>query len=66
MDLIPASSWEEFEYELQKEKNRIEKMLRILKKEYDEGLISKRSYEELKNKNEERLSEIRQKIGERP
>ncbi|MCX6819230.1 MAG: NEW3 domain-containing protein [Candidatus Aenigmarchaeota archaeon] len=49
--------------ELQKEKGIIEKMLKILKKEYDEGLISKNSYEELKNNNEKRLSEIERKIG---
>ncbi len=49
--------------ELQKEKDSIEKMLKILKREYDEGLISKNSYEELKNKNEKRLYEIEKKIG---
>ena len=51
--------------ELKKEERKIEKMLNILKREYTEGIISKQSYEELKSKNEERLTEIRGKIGER-
>lgn len=52
--------------ELQKEKMKIEKMLNILKKEYNEGLISERSYQELKTKNEKRLSDIENKIGGMP
>jgi hypothetical protein len=49
---------------LEREKEKIEKTLSILEKQYKEGLISKESYEELKTKSEELLSEIERKLKE--
>jgi hypothetical protein len=49
---------------LEREKEKIEKTLSILEKQYREGLISKESYEELKTKSEELLSEIERKLKE--
>jgi hypothetical protein len=49
---------------LEKEKEKIEKMLSILEKQYKEGIISKESYEELKTKNEQVFSEIERKLKE--
>lgn len=65
---IPSSVLEKFVIlpnrtnNLEKEKEKIEKILLLLEKEYREGIISKESYEELKNKNEERLFGIEKKI----
>lgn len=50
--------------ELQKEKNKIEKMLNLIEAEYNKGIISKESYEELKNRNMEKLNDINVKLGE--
>ncbi|MCX6742486.1 MAG: hypothetical protein NTX24_04940 [Candidatus Pacearchaeota archaeon] len=44
------------------EKAKIRRMLALLEREYREGIISKDSYFELKNKNEEKLLDIEQKI----
>jgi hypothetical protein len=49
---------------LEKEKDKIEKMLSILEKQHRQGIISKESYEELKTKNEQRLAEIDRKLKE--
>lgn len=49
---------------LEKEKEKIEKILSILEKQYKEGIISKESYEELKTKNEQMFSEIERKLKE--
>ena len=50
--------------ELQKEKDKLEKMLNLIEAEYRKGIISKESYEELKNRNVEKLNEINVKLGE--
>jgi len=49
---------------LEREKERIEKILSLLEKQYREGLISEESYRELKMKNEELLSQIKKKLRE--
>lgn len=48
---------------LKEEREKINKMLSVLEKEYREGIISKESYEELKKKNEERLVELEKRIA---
>jgi hypothetical protein len=50
--------------ELQKEKDKIEKMLNLIEAEYRKGIISKESYEELKNRDMEKLNDINVKLGE--
>lgn len=50
--------------DLRKEKEKINKMLSLLEKEYRQGIISKESYEELKKTNEEKLRGIEFKLGE--
>lgn len=47
---------------LENEREKIEKMLSILEKQYNEGIISKESYEELKSRNKERLAEIEKRL----
>jgi ElaB/YqjD/DUF883 family membrane-anchored ribosome-binding protein len=50
--------------ELEKEKDKIEKMLNLIEAEYRKGIISKESYEELKNRNMEKLDDIKAKLSE--
>jgi hypothetical protein len=50
--------------ELEKEKEKLEKMLNLIESEYKQEIISKESYEELKKRTEEKLNEIREKLGE--
>jgi|GEM_PF-3944686 hypothetical protein len=49
---------------LKEEREKINKMLAIIEKEYREGIISKESYEELKKKTEEKLVELERKLSE--
>jgi hypothetical protein len=49
---------------LKEEREKINKMLAIIEKEYREGIISKESYEELRKKTEEKLVELERKISE--
>lgn len=47
---------------LEKEKAKLEKILKLIEKEYNENMISKDSYEEIKNKNLEKLNEVDQML----
>jgi hypothetical protein len=48
---------------LEKEREKIEKMLVLIENEYKQGIISEESYRELKKKNEEKIKEIEEKMG---
>ena len=48
--------------ELEEERARIKRMLRLLDEELREGIISRKAYEELKARNEAKLAEIERKL----
>ena len=49
---------------LKEEREKINKMLAIIEREYREGIISKESYEELRKKAEEKLHELERKLSQ--
>jgi hypothetical protein len=51
--------------ELKEDKDRIERLLAILERDYRKGMISKKSYDELSEKNMDKLREIEVKIASR-
>jgi len=50
--------------ELTREREKLLKLMENAENEYKEGLLSKESYEEIKQKNEHRLSEIQKLLGQ--
>lgn len=51
--------------ELKEDKDRIERLLEILERDYRKGMISKKSYDELSEKNMDKLRELEVKISAR-
>lgn len=61
-DLVGVKERKEEKNELKSEREKIRGILRILEKEFEDGIISKAAYEELKKNHEKKLKEINKKL----